>query len=64
MKILFAFAEELQNVRESEARFKQQCTDALRRERMLIRRLAAKEQEMQDYAVCPSLSPSIFMISN
>lgn len=48
---ILQFIEELQNVRESEARFKQQYADAQRRERMLIRRLAAKEQEMQDYAV-------------
>lgn len=42
--------EELQNVRDSEARYKQQFLEAQRRERMLIRRLASKEQEMQDYA--------------
>lgn len=51
MHSLIIIAEELQNARESEARYKQQCVDAQRRERMLIRRLAAKEQEMQDYAV-------------
>lgn len=43
--------EELQNARESESKFKQQHIEALKREKMLIRRLAAKEQEMQEYVV-------------
>lgn len=43
--------EELQNVRESESRYKQQHIEAQKREKMLIRRLAAKEQEMQEYIV-------------
>lgn len=43
--------EELQNVRESESKYKQQHIDALKREKMLVRRLAAKEQEMQEYVV-------------
>ena len=43
--------EELQNVRESESKYKQQHIEALKREKMLIRRLAAKEQEMQEYVV-------------
>lgn len=43
--------EELQNVRESESRYKQQHIEVLKREKMLIRRLAAKEQEMQEYVV-------------
>lgn len=43
--------EELQNVRESESRYKQQINEAQKREKMLIRRLAAKEQEMQEYVV-------------
>ncbi|XP_055319002.1 pre-mRNA-splicing regulator female-lethal(2)D [Sitodiplosis mosellana] len=41
--------EELQNVKESESRYKQQHIEAQKREKMLIRRLAAKEQEMQEY---------------
>lgn len=45
------FLEELQSLRESESRYKQQYAEAQRRERLLIRRLAAKEQELQDYAV-------------
>lgn len=43
--------EELQNARESESKYKQQHVEALKREKMLIRRLAAKEQEMQEYVV-------------
>lgn len=43
--------EELQNVKESELRYKQQHIEAQKREKMLIRRLAAKEQEMQEYIV-------------
>lgn len=43
--------EELQNVRESESRYKQQHIEAQKREKMLVRRLAAKEQELQEYVV-------------
>lgn len=46
-----SFSEELQILRESEIRLKQQNVDSQRRERILVRRLALKEQEMQDYAV-------------
>lgn len=56
-KMFVLIPEELQNVRESEGRYKQQFMEAQRRERMLIRRLAAKEQEMQDYAVRYGGSP-------
>lgn len=49
--ILFPFTEELQSVRESESRLKQQYAESQRRERILVRRLAVKEQEIQDYAV-------------
>lgn len=45
------FIEEVQTLRESETRLRQQHADSQRRERILARRLAAKEQEMQDYAV-------------
>lgn len=48
---LCQLTEELQNVRESESRYKQQHTEAQKREKMLIRRLAAKEQELQEYVV-------------
>lgn len=43
--------EELQNLKESESRYKQQYMEAQKREKVLIRRLAAKEQEMQEYVV-------------
>lgn len=43
--------EELQSTRLSESKYKQQLIDAQRREKMLIRRLAAKEHEMQEYIV-------------
>lgn len=42
--------EELQTVKESESKLKQQYAETQRRERILARRLAVKEQEMQDYA--------------
>ncbi|XP_058117014.1 uncharacterized protein LOC131283984 [Anopheles ziemanni] len=42
--------EELQSVKDSEAKVKQQYIESQRRERFLARRLAVKEQEMQDYA--------------
>jgi len=45
------FIEELQTLRESELRLRQQHGESQRRERILVRRLAAKEQEMQDYSV-------------
>lgn len=43
--------EELQSLKESELRYKQQFLDAQKREKVLVRRLAAKEQEMQEYVV-------------
>uniref|UniRef100_A0A182IVS2 Uncharacterized protein n=1 Tax=Anopheles atroparvus TaxID=41427 RepID=A0A182IVS2_ANOAO len=41
---------ELQSVKESEAKLKQQYIESQRRERFLARRLTLKEQEVQDYA--------------
>ena len=41
----------MQSLRESETRLKQQYAESQRRERMLVRRLALKEQEIQDFAV-------------
>lgn len=52
--------EELQNARESESKFKQQHIEALKREKMLIRRLAAKEQEMQEYVVRSTCFSQLF----
>lgn len=42
---------EVTALRETEERMKQQNADLLLREKVLVRRLAAKEQEMQEYAV-------------
>uniref|UniRef100_A0A182JNV5 Pre-mRNA-splicing regulator WTAP n=1 Tax=Anopheles christyi TaxID=43041 RepID=A0A182JNV5_9DIPT len=42
--------EELQSVKESEAKIKQQYSDSQRRERILVRRVAVQEQEMRDYS--------------
>lgn len=41
---------EVTSLKESEERLKQQHADLLLREKVLVRRLAAKEQEMQEYA--------------
>ncbi|XP_058054865.1 autotransporter adhesin BpaC [Anopheles bellator] len=40
---------ELQAVKESETKLKQQYSESQRRERLLVRRLTIKEQEIQDY---------------
>lgn len=45
------FIAELTNLKEVEERVKQQHADLLLREKVLVRRLGAKEQEMQEYAV-------------
>lgn len=42
--------EELQSIKDSESKLKQQYVESQRRERILARRLAVKEQEMQDFA--------------
>lgn len=42
--------EELASVKDSEGKIKQQYAESQRRERILARRLAVKEQEMQDFA--------------
>lgn len=48
---VLTFTEELQSIKESESKLKQQYVESQRRERILARRLAVKEQEMQDFAV-------------
>ena len=48
-------AEELGSLRESEEKLKQQQQEATQRENMLVMRLSAKEQELQDYVVRYSL---------
>lgn len=57
-----SIAEELQTLRESETRLKQQYAESQRRERILVRRLAVKEQEIQDYAV--NISFSLYKMPN
>lgn len=47
----FRPTEELQSIKESESRYKQQFLEGQKREKVLVRRLAAKEQEMQEYVV-------------
>lgn len=37
---------------ETDERHRALYADSLQREKVLVRRLAAKEQEMQDYVVC------------
>jgi len=46
------FTVELANLRDSEDRMRQQHLESTQREKVLVRRLATKEQEMQEYAVC------------
>ena len=43
--------DEISILRESEEKLKTQQTEASRRENVLVMRLAAKEQEMQEYVV-------------
>ena len=43
--------DELSGLRESEEKLKQQQVEATRRENVLVMRLTAKEQEMQEYMV-------------
>ncbi|XP_014299773.2 pre-mRNA-splicing regulator WTAP [Microplitis demolitor] len=40
---------EITSLKESEEKFRQQFTEASHREKILVRRLASKEQELQDY---------------
>lgn len=41
----------LEKTKEIEERIKQQYSESQHREKVLVRRLAAKEQEIQDYVV-------------
>jgi len=47
-----SFIGELASLRESENKYRQQYIEASHREKILVRRLASKEQEMQEYIVC------------
>ena len=49
--VLFLAEDEISTLRESEEKLKTQQTEASRRENVLVMRLAAKEQEMQEYVV-------------
>ena len=49
MIVLVTIPDECLSLRESENKLKQQLTDSQRRERILMRRLTAKEQELHDY---------------
>jgi hypothetical protein len=50
-KTLDCLVGECAMLRDSEEKLKQQLSDLALRERVLVRRLAAKEQDMQEYAV-------------
>lgn len=54
---------EIVSLRDTEEKSKQQHSDLLLREKVLVRRLAAKEQEMQEYAVI-NLIPYLLSQSN
>lgn len=43
--------DEIETLKVEQTRLTLQCTDAQRREKILMRRLANKEQEFQDYVV-------------
>lgn len=48
----YSFIGELASLRESENKYRQQYIEASHREKILVRRLASKEQELQEYIVC------------
>lgn len=48
----YSFIGELASLRESENKYRQQYVEASHREKILVRRLASKEQELQEYIVC------------
>lgn len=48
--------DEIESLKEEQTRLIQQSADAQRREKILMRRLANKEQEFQDYVVCQLVS--------
>lgn len=55
---------EIVTLRDTEEKSKQQHSDLLLREKVLVRRLAAKEQEMQEYAVINLIIPYLLSQSN
>jgi len=48
----YSFIGELASLRDSENKYRQQYIEASHREKILVRRLASKEQELQEYIVC------------
>lgn len=48
----YSFIGVLTSLRESESKYRQQYVEASHREKILVRRLASKEQELQEYIVC------------
>jgi len=48
----YSFIGELTSLRDSENKYRQQYVEASHREKILVRRLASKEQELQEYIVC------------
>lgn len=48
----YSFIGELASLRESENKYRQQYVETSHREKILVRRLASKEQELQEYIVC------------
>jgi len=48
----YSFIGELASLRDSENKYRQQYVEASHREKILVRRLASKEQELQEYIVC------------
>lgn len=49
--VIFILAGELACLRDSEEKYKQQCFEVSHRERILVRRLASKEQQLLGYLV-------------
>lgn len=49
--MVFFVTAEITNLKASEERSKQQNAEALQREKILIRRVTNKDQEIQDYMV-------------
>lgn len=49
--VMLICAGSLEKAKEAEDRIKQQYAESQHREKVLVRRLAAKEQEIQDYVV-------------
>lgn len=53
-KCLLIILGDLNSLKESEEKYRQQYAEASHREKILVRRLASKEQEVREYAVSNS----------